>query len=127
MTSAGLMIAFFLFTLAAVGAAGYAFVLKPGRTNSGAEIPVPLALNQPDMPSAQAAVVDIFRMMGEALPGRAAQTEATRRVLIAAGYRWPSAVSIFLGIKVATALMLAATGAWFAVTFGDRISTALIP
>jgi tight adherence protein C len=127
MTAEGLLIAFFLVTLAAVSAAGYAFVLKPARSATGAQIPTPIALNQPDMPTAQAAVVDIFRMMGEALPGRAAQTEATRRVLIAAGYRWASAVSIFLGIKCATALMMAIAGAWFSITFGDHLASALLP
>jgi len=128
MSAEGLLVAFFLFTLAAVGAAGYAFVLKPARTaGTGAQIPAPIALNQPDMPTAQAAVVDMFRLMGEALPGKAAQTEAARRLLIMAGYRWPSAVSIFLGIKFATALMMATTGAWFAVTFGDHLSGAFLP
>jgi tight adherence protein C len=125
--SAGLLIAFFFVTLAAVSAAGYAFVLKPSRAaGSSPQIPTPI-LNQPDLPTAQAAMVDVFRLMGEALPERGAQTAATRRVLIAAGYRWPSAVSIFLGIKCANALMMATAGAWAAVTFGDSLSSAFLP
>jgi tight adherence protein C len=61
----------------------------------------------------------MFRMMGEAIPGASGQTAEARQKLIAAGYRWPSAVSIFVGVKAATALMLAAVGAWASLTFGD--------
>lgn len=126
MTPGELLFAFFLFTLAAVSAAGYAFVLKPSRSDSqpGAGIPV---LNPPDLPVAQAAAMDIFRLMGEALPSWAARTSELRSELAAAGYRWPSAVSVLLGIKCASALMLAAAGAWAAVTFGDNASSALLP
>ncbi len=128
MTPASLLIVFFLFTLAAVSAAGYAFVLKPSRTaGPSGNAPSPLTLNQPDLPAAQAAAVDVFRMMGEALPSWAAQTSELRTELAAAGYRWPSAVSVLLGIKCATALMLAAVGAWAAVTFGQQASGALLP
>src|SRR5512142_2531695 len=128
MTAGELLVVFFLFTLAAVSAAGYAFVLKPSRAEGeGGNAPLPLALNHPDLPAAQAAAMDVFRMMGEALPSWAAQTPELRRELAAAGYRWPSAVSVLLGIKCASALMLAAMGAWAAVTFGDQASGAFLP
>lgn len=120
MTPAHLLIAFFLFTLGAVGACGYVFVLRPSRLEgSDADIPAPRAYDQPEMPLAQAAIVDMFRMIGEAIPGARGQAADARQKLIAAGYRWPSAVSIFVGIKAATALMLAAVGAWASLTFGD--------
>jgi tight adherence protein C len=128
MTPTTLLVAFFLFTLAAVSAAGYAFVLKPSRAEGeGGNPPLPLALNHPDLPAAQAAAMDVFRMMGEALPAWAARTSELRAELAAAGYRWPSAVSVLLGIKCASALMLAAVGAWAAVTFGQQASGALLP
>jgi len=128
MTPATLLIAFFLFTLAAVSAAGYAFVLKPSRTaGQSGNAPSPLTFHQPDLPAAQAAAVDVFRMMGEALPAWAARTSELRAELAAAGYRWPSAVSVLLGIKCARALMLAALGAWAAVTFGQQTSGAFLP
>ncbi len=128
MTPATLLIVFFLFTLAAVSAAGYAFVLKPSRAQGqNGNAPLPLALHQPDLPAAQAAAVDVFRMMGEALPSWAAKTSELRQELAAAGYRWPSAVSVLLGIKCASALMLGAAGAWAAVTFGDQASSAFLP
>ena len=128
MTSGELLVAFFLFTLAAVSAAGYAFVLKPSRAEGETgNAPLPVALDHPDLPAAQAAAMDVFRMMGEALPSWAAQTPELRRELAAAGYRWPSAVSVLLGIKCASALMLAAAGAWAAVTFGQQASSAFLP
>jgi len=128
MTPATLLIAFFLFTLAAVSAAGYAFVLKPSRAQSQTgNAPMPLTMNYPDLPAPQAAAMDVFRMMGEALPTWAARTSELRSELAAAGYRWPSAVSVLLGIKCASALMLAAVGAWVAVTFGGQTSGALTP
>ena len=127
MTSGELLVTFFLFTLAAVSAAGYAFVLKPSREGQRGNAPLPLTLNYPDLPTAQAAAVDVFRMMGEALPSWAARTTDLRRELAAAGYRWPSAVSVLLGIKCASGLMLAAAGAWAAVTFSEQASRAFLP
>jgi len=128
MTSGELLISFFLFTLAAVSAAGYAFVLKPSRAQGETgNVPLPLTLHQPQLPAAQAAAMDVFRMMGEALPPWAARTSELRGELAAAGYRWQSAVSVLLGIKCASALMLAAAGAWAAVTFGSAASAAFLP
>jgi tight adherence protein C len=63
--------------------------------------------------------------MGEAMPG--ARNQTVRHDLIAAGFRWPSAVSIFNGIKAASALALGATGTWLALTFGSDVSMALLP
>ena len=128
MSSGALLVTFFLFTLAAVSAAGYAFVLKPSRAEGETgNAPLPLTLDQPDLPTAQAAAMDVFRMMGEALPPWAAKTSELRGELAAAGYRWSSAVSVLLGIKCASALMLAAAGAWGAVTFGNEASAAFLP
>lgn len=116
--SAELLIGLFLFVLAAVSAVGYVFVLRPSRENTGTVlIPTPIALDQRELAGPQGAVADIFRLIGEAMPGGADQASAARQKLIIAGYRWPSAVSIFLGIKCATAVMLAAAGVWATVTF----------
>ena len=67
MTPAQLLIGFFFFMLAAVSAAGYVFVLRPSRTEGPeAEIPAPIALGH-DMPKGQAAIADLFRVIGEAV------------------------------------------------------------
>jgi tight adherence protein C len=103
----GLLAGLFFLVLAAVSAAGYVFVLKPSETEAAqAEIPREISLEQGGLPSTQAAFVDAFRHLGEALPVSSDQAQL-RQKLIAAGYRWPSAVSIFLGIKTATALLIA--------------------
>ena len=101
MTPVELVISFFLFTLAAVGAAGYVFVLRSARAETAAEIPAQIALDQHEHARAQAAVVDLFRLIGEAMPGGPAAAANARKQLVLAGYRWPSAVSTFLGIKIA--------------------------
>lgn len=107
MNVAGFLISFFVLTFAAVSAAGYVFVLRPAR---GEEVepqsPEPALLNQPDLPIAQAAVLDMFRLIGEAMPGKRSQQAAARSLLSAAGFRWPAGVSVFLGIKCGMALML---------------------
>jgi tight adherence protein C len=126
MTPEALLISFFLFTVAAVGACGYVFVLRPSRTDGAAEIPADIAREQHDMPTAQAAVVDMFRLMGEAMP-RGRRNQAALGDLVAAGYRWPSALSIFSGIKAGSALALGAVAAWVALTVGTDATSAFLP
>jgi tight adherence protein C len=128
MNPAELLITFFIFTLAAVSAAGYVFVMRPTRAvATEAAIPAPLALGQHDLPVAQAAVLDMFRLIGEALPGRQKQTANARTLLTSAGYRWPSAISVFLGIKCGTSLLMATAAVWAAVVYQGSLSAAFLP
>ena len=123
MTPEELLVYFFLFVTGAVGIAGYVFVLRPARmAETAPHIPAQIDIDERDLPAAQAAVVGVFRLIGEAAPGGQDQKLATRRLLMAAGYRWPSAVQIFLGIKIATSVMLATAGAWATVTFREDAS-----
>jgi tight adherence protein C len=115
--TAGLLIGLFFFVLTAVSAVGYVFILRPSREDGTVFIPSPITLDQPELAGAQAAVADLFRLIGEAMPGGAEQANAARHKLMIAGYRWPSAVSVFLGIKCASAVMLAAAGVWATVMF----------
>jgi tight adherence protein C len=120
MSPSELLILFFLFVTGAVMIAGYVFVIRPSRATAPQ---IPAALDGREMPASQAAVVDVFRLMGEALPiGR---QDAVRRQLMAAGYRWPSAVSIYLGIKCATSAMLGAAAAWATATFNEASPSAM--
>ena len=126
MTTAGLLIAFFLFTLMAVSAAGYMLVLKPsGADGDDSEVPSALVRTQPDLPAPQAAILDIFRLIGNAVPEGSAQRSSARKLLLLAGFRWPSAVSSFLGIKIATAFTLGVAGAWASVTFSNGSASSL--
>jgi tight adherence protein C len=126
MTTTGLLISFFLFTLMGVSAAGYLFVLKPSTAEGDDdEIPSPSVLNQPDLNGPQAAVLDIFSVIGRFIPETSSQRESARRLLLMAGYRWPSAVSTFLGIKCSTAFTLGVAGAWASLTFSDGSAVSL--
>ena len=110
----GLLAGLFLFIVAAVSAAGYAFVLRPSKSESAAiDVPQGLSLNQQDLPAAQAAVVDVFRTLGDSLP-LPGDRDAFRSQLIMAGYRWPAAVAIFLGLKAASAIMFGVAAGWLA-------------
>jgi tight adherence protein C len=126
MTTAGLLITFFVFTLMAVSAAGYVLVLKPsGAEGESADASAGAFLNEPDLPATQAAVLDIFSVIGRAFPRGNGQRESARKLLLLAGYRWPSAVGSFLGIKIATAFTMGVAGAWASVTFGDGSASSL--
>lgn len=126
MTTTVLLASFFLFTLFGVSAAGYLFVLKPAKAEGDdMDVPSPSVLNQPDLPAPQAAVLDIFSMVGRFIPERSPQREAARKLLLMAGYRWPSAVSTFLGIKCSTAFTLGVAGAWASLTFNDGSAVSL--
>ena len=101
--------------LAAVSAAGYVLVLRPSKTEAAAlEIPPTITRNQRELPATQAAFVDAFQVLGESLP-LPGNREDLRRQLVMAGYRWNSVVSIFLGIKAASAIMFGVAVAWAAV------------
>ncbi|HXP84177.1 MAG TPA: type II secretion system F family protein [Bryobacteraceae bacterium] len=118
MTPAAVLVSFFLFVLCAVGAAGYAFVQSRVAAQQP-QIPEGLRLGQNRLPAVQSAAVNLFRIMGEAAPGSSPQASAARRKLSAAGFRWPSAVAVFLGIKYASGIMLATACAWAAATFSE--------
>lgn len=131
MSTLGLLAAFFLFTVAAVYAAGYVFVLRPARAESVEPTePAPdgrVVFGQNDLPVAQAAVLELFRLVGQAMPGAAGQQTAARALLTSAGYRWPSAVSVFLGIKAGTALLLGTAAAWAGVTLHSDPAILFLP
>lgn len=127
MSPTELLVAFFIFVMAAVSAAGYVFVLRPSRVQrEAAQIPAVLTV-LPDLPMAEAAVLEMFRLIGDALPGNKAQAENARQTLLAAGYRWPSAVSIFLGLKCGSALLFATAAVGATMLSYDTLSATIIP
>jgi tight adherence protein C len=69
----------------------------------------------------------MFRLIGEAVPVNEAQLAALRRLLVVSGYRWPSAVPVFMGLRCAFALMLGMFGAWLGITVRGDMSSALLP
>jgi tight adherence protein C len=122
-----MLVFFFLFTMMAVSAAGYLLVLKPLRAagDETQDTPIPSVLSQPDLTGPQAAILDIFRVIGNFVPEDSAQRQSARKLLLLAGFRWPSAASTFLGIKVVTAFTLGVAGAWASLTFNGGSSSSL--
>lgn len=111
----GVLAGLFFFVLSAVTAAGYLLVLRPARLESAQPaLPASLSYDHGERSATQAALVDLLRLLGEMVPVRGGQEEV-RQQLSAAGYRWPTAVAIFLGIKAASALLLGVSFAWLSM------------
>jgi len=95
---------FFAFVLTAVAAAGYCYQLLAERRNPEGSAQV-LAAEQP---ASRAAFANLFQTIGENFPAAKNEQNPYRIRLTAAGYRWPSALPIFYGIKCGSALFFAA-------------------
>jgi len=104
MSDIGLIAGFFVFVMAAVIGVGYWFIRKSA--DSGAAIP-PGLTTEPALPGSRAVVVGVFRSLGEAFPAAKDEKNPFRNRLAQAGYRWPSALPVFYGIKLVSALFFA--------------------
>jgi len=94
---------FFAFVLTAVAVAGYAYQRLTERrgVNGAAELPKDRSANSPS------AVANIFQSIGENFPAAKNEQNPHGIRLAAAGYRWPTALPIFYGIKCGSALFFA--------------------
>jgi tight adherence protein C len=95
---------FFLFVMTAVVAAGY-FVIRRN-AERGAEIPAGLS-TEPALPASRAVFLNLFRSIGETFPAAKNEKNPYRIRLASAGYRWPSALPVFYGIKCGSSLFFA--------------------
>jgi tight adherence protein C len=115
---------FFVFVMAAVVAAGYFFL----RRSSAPAAELPSALSpEPALPGSRAVFVDLFRAIGEAFPAAKNEKNPYRVRLAAAGYRWPSALPVFYGIKCASALFFAVLFATLTLLQRGDAGTTLLP
>ena len=119
MTEVWLLGGFFTFILAAITALGYFVMARNPITVPAEPQPSGPAVIIPEAVSTAGfgAVVRVFQLVGFMVPGARAENNPLRGELCAAGYRLPSAVSTFYGLKCATALTLGALGVWAAVAF----------
>jgi tight adherence protein C len=118
---------FFLFVMAGVVLAGYAFWdRKPPVKDNEEQGSAASVLDEPPLPGTQAFLAKAFRKVGETVPGASAASNPIRRLLMSAGYRYPSALPIFYGIKCALGLFFAAMFGVFGASNGAEISSALI-
>ncbi len=95
---------FFLFVMTAVVVAGY-FVIRR-KEEPGVEIPAGLS-PEPALPASRAVFVNLFRSIGETFPAAKNEDNPYRIRLATAGYRWPSALPVFYGIKCVSSLFFA--------------------
>ncbi len=69
----------------------------------------------------------MLQALGEAIPRSRSESNPLRARLTAAGYRWPSAVPIFQGIRAAAALLGAVIGVWGAAIYQGDVGGAWLP
>jgi tight adherence protein C len=120
MSDAWILFLFFAFVMGAVSVIGYVFLARSSQPRA-LEIPSTLS-NEPALPPARAAFLDLFRSIGDSFPNAKKEHNPYRLRLSLAGYRWPSAVSVFYGIKFATTLFLAGAVGVSSLVFGGNPS-----
>ncbi|HZS50466.1 MAG TPA: type II secretion system F family protein [Bryobacterales bacterium] len=127
-TELWLLIGFFAFVMLVVTGAGYAFVLRPadGSGSRPSESGL-LQGSEPEPASTKDILARIVRHLGEAVPAKQGEVSALRKRLISAGYRSPSTVPLFYGLKYAGALLLGILIGWAVVLVREDASAALLP
>lgn len=120
MTGMVLTAAFFFCMVAAVVACGW--WLMRAQVQAPASGP---SLTDPALPAPSAVMVGVFRSMGERFPSARRDGNKYRKRLARLGYRWPSAVPVFYGIKCGSALLIAVL-LGLVLIFTGRESSAMI-
>jgi tight adherence protein C len=112
---------FFAFVMTAVALAGYGYQrLAERRAMEGAG---QMAVGQ--QATSSAAFANLFQSIGENFPAAKNEQNPYRVRLTAAGYRWPSALPIFYGIKCGSSLFFAGLFGILALVY--QHSPSLIP
>lgn len=124
-----LLATFFTVVMGSILGVGYLFLnrpKKPERETKSGEAPA-LSLEDVPLPASRALLARTFRVVGESVPASQRENEPLRKRLSMAGYRWPTAVTIFYGIRVAAALGLAGIVGWTVLFLHGDSQTALVP
>lgn len=121
----------FSFVLSAVTLVGYVFFLKPAATRQESPMlgPRSAAKHSPAKQSdeVRGALLELFRSVGDRFPGTRRETNPIRKRLRAAGFRWPSAISVFYGIKCGSTLLFAGIFGMIGVFASDYLAVPLLP
>jgi len=120
--------AFFVTVLVCTVTAGYYFLRRSaGRETAGTVSPFArLPQDGTTLGTAQAAVANALQFMGEAVP-ESKRDKPLRMRLLKAGYRWPTAPTIFRGLRVASALTVAGILGWATMWAENPTGSALLP
>jgi len=102
MSELAVLAGLFLFVMAGVTLAGVAFQMRQ------AGQPAVSALAGSEQPGPRAFLAEAFQRVGESVAAANSSSNPVRNLLIAAGYRDPSAVQIFYGIQYASTVLFAA-------------------
>jgi tight adherence protein C len=121
MSEIWLGLAFFGFVMTAVVTAGYFFIQRTGARRT--DIPAGLS-TEPPLPPSRAMFFDLFRSIGENFPAAKDEQNPYRVKLASAGYRWPSALPVFYGIKCVNALFVAGLLGTAALIYHDGDASA---
>jgi len=110
--------AFFAFVMTAVVVVGYFFSQRSA---------APTVTADPASGSSRSMFVGLFRSLGETIPAAKNDKNPYRIRLSSAGYRWASALPVFYGIKIGSALFVAGLLGTLAVLYRGEASAALVP
>ena len=123
MSEIWLGIAFFGFVMTAVVIAGFFFMQRTARRT---DLPAGLT-TEPALPPSRAMFFDLFRSIGENFPAAKDEQNPYRVRLASAGYRWPSALPVFYGIKCGSALFVAGLLGTATLIYRGEASATLVP
>lgn len=124
MTELWLAAGFFAFVLTAVAVAGYCYQrLAERRDVEGS----PQLLAGERATTSRAAFANLFQSIGENFPAAKNEQNPYRVRLSAAGYRWPTALPIFYGIKCGSALFFAGLLGILALLYQHDASAVPLP
>ncbi len=124
MSEIWLGVAFFGFVMTAVVISGYFFMQRIGGRRT--ELPAGLTA-EPALPPSRAVFFDLFRSIGENFPAAKDERNPYRVRLASAGYRWPSALPVFYGIKCGSALFVAGLLGTGTLIYRGQASATLVP
>jgi tight adherence protein C len=113
---------FFLSVMAMVASAGYLVIERIARSASTAG-----ATGLVPAPAETSVLGNTLLSLGRMFPGTARNTQASRRLLSAAGYHQTAAVTVFQGVKCATALVLGIALVFITVLVRGEVAPSVIP
>jgi tight adherence protein C len=118
-TQLALMAVFFVFVLVAIIVAGRYYLSRgeAAPANASGESGN-LAYEDQPMPAAKAALAKALHFMGESMPAARRNDNTLKTNLLKAGFRWPTAITIFHGLRIASALAVAGLVGWSMLLFG---------
>jgi len=114
---------FFAFVMTAVAVAGYLYQ----RLSEHRGVEGPAAPPADRLANSPSAVANLFQSIGENFPASKNEKNPYRIKLAAAGYRWPTALPIFYGIKCGSALFFAGLMGIAALVYRGEPSLTPIP